>query len=326
MIKIYHFETAMTHLAWHKIFGDLANYYKNNYNSTEIIYLQGICYIEGQKLYCPELDCYMSDCDFVIIDTIKDIIKVITWGECSMIHENGVSLISALAKRNNPQDIMLIGHMSSYNEFIKPQVVKECFIPSSYKFKIQPTTWYPFTCDLSFDDIYEKRKQIQLIDQLFFVSSTRREDPFELAKIGICNPDPTWLGNMEKYILKASNYKVGLAISSVAEKCYREIEYMAIGLPCMRLKFVGEHFPPLIPNYHYIEVNREENGISMENWNCSADRAGGPKYVEAYKKRFLEVKDDTEFLNFISTNARKYFKSYCDEPVIINQLLKQLED
>lgn len=322
MIKVYHFETGMHHLGWHKTYCDLANYYKIHHNA-EIVHLKSIVSMAGQVLHCPELNFDLSDTDFVIIDTEKDIIKIITWNESNRICTTGVSLTSALEKRNNPNDIILIGHLSSF--YFSPKD-KKPIVPSSFKFKVKSTTWYPFVCDLSFDEIYEERKNLELIDELFFASSTRREDPFILSKMGICNSNVQWMGSMENYIKQASKYKVGLAISSVSEKCYREIEYMAIGLPCMRLTFIGDHSPPLVPNYHYIEVNREENGIPTETWSCSADRAGGELYVEAYKKRFLEVKDDKDFLDFISTNAREYFKTYCDTPVRIKELLKLLEE
>tara|TARA_R100001015_G_C4633850_1_gene199364 strand:+ start:657 stop:1628 length:972 start_codon:yes stop_codon:yes gene_type:complete len=322
MIKVYHFETSLRNLAWHKIYCDLAEYYKNTYNA-EIVYLKSIVSQEGQSLYCPELNYNLKDTDFVVYDSEKDIIKVITWNESNIRCNTGVSLTEALELRNNPNDILLVSHTS---QFFYDPIEKKLNIPQRFNFKVKDTTWYPFKSKLSFDEVYENRKNLQLVDKLFWRSSTKRLDPFTLSELGICNDNIAKFSSMEEYIKDASQYKIGLAISSVAEKCYREIEYMAIGLPFIRLEFIGQHNPPLIPNFHYIAISREEFNIKPEIWSCDMDRTGGPEYVEAYKNKFLEVKDNKEFLNFISENARNYFKENCDDSIRITKLIELLEE
>ena len=322
MIKVYHFETAITSLAWHKIFCDLANYYKTTYNA-EIVYLKSILSEKGQNLYCPELNYNLKDTDFVVYDTKKDIIKILTWNEANICCETGLSLTDALEIRNNSEDILAVGHSS---QFFYDEIEKKVVIPKKFRFKVKDTTWYPFECKVSFDEIYENRKKFKLIDKLFWRSSTRREDPFVLSELGICNSDIRKFIAMEDYIKVASQYKIGLAISSVGEKCYREMEYMAIGLPFIRLEFVGNHNPPLIPNFHYIAINRDEYNIKPDTWSCTEDRAGGPEYVEAYKNKFLQVKDDEKLLNFISENARNYYNENCKDPIRITKLLEIFEE
>lgn len=63
--------------------------------------------------------------------------------------------------------------------------------------------------------------------------------------------------NIDQYLEMAIKYKVGLGISSLAELCYRDIEYMAVGIPMIRLEYVTKTNPPLIPNFHYIAVDRK---------------------------------------------------------------------
>lgn len=324
--RVYHFETASEQLGWRSIFCDLADYYKKEHDA-EIVYFKERFEIPyTSELYCPELDYVMQDCNFIIYDVERDIVKAITWCEANKQDKNGRSLFAALEERNNPEDLILAGHLP--NMFYDPTKNKNTpSIPERFKFKVKSTTWYPTECSLSFDELYEKRQNIELIDKLFWRSSTRREDPFELAEKGICNRDHSSGHSMEEYMLEAINYKVGLAISSVGEKCYREIEYMGAGIPFLRLEFIGKHEPPLIPNYHYIAINRDEYGIVPEPmWSPTHDREGGPDYVEAYTKRFLEVKDDKEFLNFITENARTYFKENCDKLTRIPALLNLLEE
>jgi hypothetical protein len=43
------------------------------------------------------------------------------------------------------------------------------------------------------------------------------------------------------------------------------------------------------------------------------DRLGGKEHAELIEQRFLEVKDDTEFLEFISKNGREYYNTYLNK-------------
>jgi hypothetical protein len=158
-----------------------------------------------------------------------------------------------------------------------------------------------------------------MIDKIFFLFTTRREDPFKLRELGLCSESTIDLSN-EDYLDLGIQHKLGLSISSVGEVTYREIEYMAIGMPNMRLQYGTQLDPPLIPNYHYISVERKNIPFDVH-----LDRAGGEAYVEAYKQRFLEVKDNYEFLEFITNNAREYYIKYCSPPNRLKHVLNSLE-
>jgi hypothetical protein len=145
-----------------------------------------------------------------------------------------------------------------------------------------------------------------LIDKMFCLFTTNRHDPHPMREMGLVSPSPGLL-SIEDYLSLAIKHKMGLSVHGVAEVCHRDFEYLGIGLPMIRLEYMNDTLqPPLIPNYHYISVDR-----SQFPYDGNADRVGGPEYVEAYKNRFYEVKDDIEFLEFISTNAKDYFDKYC---------------
>lgn len=329
MFKIYHLESRQNHLGWVTVFKELVDYYKNNY-TTEVIYKYSDN-TPNEFMYVPEIDWVIQDCELVIYNTEADIVKVISWREGpGWKTEQFGTAITKLQERNNPNDVLLVGHWESWFYDYKQ---KKNILPK-VNFKIKPTTWYTFNnltyelelSPIDFDQIYKERQNKILIDKLFWKSSTEREDPVRLAKLGICNLDIDVGLDFYDYLLEASKYKIGLAISSNCEKCYREIEYMAIGLPFMRLPYKGEFSPPLIPDYHYISVDRDRYGLEPEIWNTGKDVEGGDDYVEAYKHRFLEVKDNKEFLTFIANNAKEYYKKYCDPSVRIKELLKLLEE
>jgi len=75
----------------------------------------------------------------------------------------------------------------------------------------------------------------------------------------------------------------------------------------------------MIPNYHYISVNREDLPKDS-NLDCG----GGEEYIKKYVKRFEEVKNDFEFLEFISKNAREYYQNYCSNENRVNNMIKKL--
>jgi len=48
-------------------------------------------------------------------------------------------------------------------------------------------------------------------------------------------------------------------------------------------------------------------------------------FAEKYISRFLEVKDDDDFLNFISKNARNYYEKYLHPLTRFNHILNLIE-
>ena len=104
------------------------------------------------------------------------------------------------------------------------------------------------------------------------------------------------------YFNELINHKIALSVDGRGEFCYRDIEYMAMGVPFIRFKFNSEMDPKLIPNYHYISVDRPED--------LDHDRNSTEEHAKLIEKRFLEVKDDSKFLSFISKNAKAYYENF----------------
>jgi hypothetical protein len=77
---------------------------------------------------------------------------------------------------------------------------------------------------------------------------------------------------------------------------------MGLGIPMLRFNYISELNPKLIPNFHYIAIDRPDDLL--------IDRLGNETHAKLLEERFLEVKDDKEFLDFISKNAREYYNNY----------------
>lgn len=163
--------------------------------------------------------------------------------------------------------------------------------------------WIYFPSNLyDLNHFYHQRQQLDLIDKFYFRGSGFEHRPliqlFDTKYFSGGYP----VGNFENYAEEAITYKVGFSCAGSAQFCYRDIEYMAMGIPMIRFKYTNEMNPDLIPNYHYISV--EPQLEKNEEYETNQEHA------DLIQQRFLEVKDDKEFLQFISNNARKYYLDY----------------
>jgi hypothetical protein len=263
----------------------------------------------GGLLYIEALDYHLPDCEIVIYDDETNCLKAISFSE------RKTRLYEIFESRNNPNDILLVLHQSTWGITNK----------NDFKFKLKNTTTftlYDIHTENGFEYFYHKRQtfnQDNLINKMFLRTTLGRGDEKELSKRNIINPLFPKVGYLE-YMNMAIQYKIGLSIGSVYEICHRDIEYMAIGLPMLRLEYINKYSPEIIPNYHYISIDRE--GFEPVSY---IDSRGGEKYIEAYLNRFNQAKDDREFLKFISLNANEYYKKNCSPNTRLQTLLSQLE-
>jgi hypothetical protein len=274
---------------------------KNNYGAK-------IVYKEGELLKVEKFNYTLPDCEIMVYDNEKDILLGYSFSE------NRTKLYDEVfVKRNNPNDILIAVHQDCNWGL---QTIKTDHLV----FKLKRCAFQPYGAWINYNFFYRKRQFIdfeKLIDGIFFRCTTGRGDEEALHKLDIVNDRFSPL-SQEKYLDMAINYKVGLSIPNSAGICHRDIDCMAIGLPLMRLEMYGEYYPKLIPNYHYIS-------ISNKGFSPNGVINGGPEYVEAYVNRFMEVKDDFQFLNFISENAHNYFEENCSQYNRLSQIFKLWE-
>lgn len=172
--------------------------------------------------------------------------------------------------------------------------------------KILGGIYVPQEPDIDFDTYRKLRATTNKKDMFVFkgnVDAIDRRTIYELIDIPyysgreILSPPDTYFKNVIEH-------KVGLCIPGIGELCYRDIEYMAMGIPMMKFEYMTNLYPKLEPNVHYIAIPRIDSDPSQR------ERVGGREYAELYIQRFLEVKDDLEFLEYISNNAMNYYDTY----------------
>lgn len=273
-------------LFWDKLTEQL----KTKYDVTENRYYE----FANSKYFDVELknktegtNFYLMECEYVIQfdDTFE--IYVLSASDvlsCAILEEkNNPLLKKVLISQFNREDIK--AHVGESN--------MEKYIP-----------WIYFQSGIhDLEQYYYLRKyKTEFKDKMIF-RGTSLEERSILSNLDPNLFDgPTIVGGAEPYFNDIINYKVGFSVAGRGPFCYRDIEYMAIGIPFIRFEYKCEMNPELIPNYHYISVERPEDLID--------EKTGNLDHAKMIEKRFLEVKDDQQFLNFISNNAREYYKKY----------------
>jgi len=298
---VYFLETEYLSHGWNDVFMELVNHMKYTYDAE-------IHHQKGGHIQIGQFNYKLPDCELFIYDEERDILRVITFADIP------INIVEVFQKRNNPNDVLVLSQFS--NRFPRN------FDRSTLPFKLKNSPWYPAMSITNFDHFYNQRMFLQeddLIGQMFF-HGRPRPDIDTLRKWGYCNPSPGDLTHVD-YLSMAIKYKMGIAISGVGEVCYRDFEYLALGIPMLRLEYIMELNPPLVANEHYIAVKRTEE----LGWSVKSDEYGGEKFAEAYVERYLEVKDDQEFLDKIAKNGRDYYMEYSHPYVRLKHLLNIIE-
>ena len=130
--------------------------------------------------------------------------------------------------------------------------------------------------------------------------------------------------NQYDYFNELTQYKIGLSIPGAGELCYRDIEYLGIGIPMLKFEYITQLNPPLIPNFHYISIDRIETERKYSDMVIGLERVGGNMYSEKYIKKFEEIKNDKDFLEYVSKNGREYYEKYLCPLNRFNHIIKLL--
>lgn len=232
--------------------------------------------------------------------------------------DNQSRLVSFFCSRNNSNDILLYAQLAMTELYHKS---------NTYNFKTKNSIYTPSFPYVSLEPYYEKRKTIsEYIDKFVFWGNYKA---MNRKAVELLQNENLFIGGgyTNNYFDEIIKYKVGLAIPGIGELCYRDIEYMAVGVPLMKFEYITQLNPPLIPDYHYISVPRID---TPEDYNSmggilTKEREAEQRHADAYLKRYKEIKDDNVFLNFISNNARKYYETYLHPDTRTKHIIDLLE-
>lgn len=169
--------------------------------------------------------------------------------------------------------------------------------------KYSPWIYFPQHTN-DFESLYFKRKNITNKDRrLYFRGNILDRPILDFFDDSLYNPHNVC--NSQEYFDELINFEVGLSIAGRGEMCYRDVEYMALGIPFIRYEYQNKMFENLIPNFHYISIDYDTT-IPKHN-DVHTDRLGLEIHAKKIIERYHEVIDDKSFLSFIAKNAREYY-------------------
>jgi hypothetical protein len=228
--------------------------------------------------------------------------------ECEMIIENLDTMDFVVLSVSDSLTSAILNHQS--NPHCKKILVAqfdERYIKSHLReknnfYKYSPWIYFPSN-EYDLDSKYKKRKELENFEDKFCFWGTSMEDRKILSHFDSSIFDGGLpIGNFDAYSDTLIKYKVALSIAGRAEFCYRDVENFGMGLPIIRFGYKNKMYNHLIPNFHYISVERPDD--------LEYDRLGNESHAKMIENRFNEVKDDYDFLNYISLNSRKYYEQF----------------
>jgi hypothetical protein len=323
-VRIHRFENELwgrAHLPFFKKFDkylsnffdvDVVNYNKDGETFSGKIELLSDISVFGKN---PPI----SDVEYIIENLETKEIKVISFTEFFTHY------VTHFAKSDTCTKVLLV-HFNWTNryEWMRRDVsVKDID-------KVRPWIFLPYK-EFDYDHYRELRKTKPKLDEkLFYLGSGidlyRKSVQFVESK-GLLQRT----GNYEfkDYLDKMISSKVGLShyldldkyntpFDHPGEFCYRDIEYMSVGLPFIRIEYKDSVHDPLLPNHHYISIPREKAYVEYE-------KNGDEGVADLYINKYLEVKDDQDLLNFISKNQIEWFDRNIKSPNIEKLTFELLE-
>lgn len=261
------------------------------------------------------------------IDNLEDIPYKLFGGDM-LIHykdEDRYTLLS-LSDYQSPIHRMFVERNNEKDQIFYSQMSGSSYVNNrnkNYKFKINNFIYLPKTLLIDYDEYYDMRnKEIEYIDKFIFRGNVIGRGRYTIPMFENHKYFTGYKGiKLEDYYKELTKHKISLSVPGTGELCYRDIECMAIGIPILRYEFLTELNPKLIPNYHYVSIDRIEPESMGDGLKFRTERDGGKEYYEGYLKRFMEVKDDEKFLYEISKNARKYYEDYLHPKSLIKHVL-----
>lgn len=201
--------------------------------------------------------------------------------------------------------------------------------PEDIKKTYQQFYYQPYfdCCYDLIDDLYQKRKFLRKNRSLFFrgwMWDFRKKMMSNVSQNDILIFDKNNNGDnldYKSYLNEISNYYCSLSLPGGNEICNRDIECFGIGSPVIRPSLNINYEDPLIPNYHYISCYQP----------CDYSIDGNPKYLsyEDFGKSLIStwnsVKNNDEYLDFISENARFWFLRNCKMENNLNYVINKID-
>ena len=249
---------------------------------------------------------YLHDCEMMIEDLDN--------GEYYILSSHDQYTASVLGNRNEDKLKKVL-----FSQFI-PLDMKHHAKNNYHKY--HPWGYFKHS-NIDIESYYHKRQDIKNYKNELFFRGTYKDRPI-LKHIDKKIMPLTTGDTSKKYFEDLITHKVAFTVggSAVGDLCYRDVEYMQMGIPFIKFEYITNLDVPLIPNYHYISIELPKD---MPIFNgVPKDRLGLEHHAKMVEDKYKEVINDTEFLRTISINSRKYYEDNLSLNSMINKTRKIL--
>lgn len=305
-IRIHRFNNEQWGRAHLPFFKTFDNYLKNFFDVESINYNKDGNTFTGNIKTLRKINSFgnkppLSDVDCVIENLQNGDIKVLSFGEYFL------NFVVHFAKSDVCSKVLL-SHFNWHNLYYwmkRENAVSEIS-------KVRPWIFLPF---MEFDyHLYRNKKdKNDNLDERMYWQGSGVDDYRQciriLEKEGYLQPIVPM--DYMSYLNKMSESKIGVSYYQTLDRyrtpydypgefCYREIEYISIGLPFIRIEYKDTVHDPLLANVHYISIPRDVANVAFE-------KNGERGIADLFIQRYNEVINDEEFLNYISKNQKEWF-------------------
>jgi len=153
-----------------------------------------------------------------------------------------------------------------------------------------PFTYLPYNCE--YDNLSKDSKSIfeKENNELFFRGKLYG-DRLSLSKTNKIKIVDN-IVDIHNYFNELNSNKISLSLNGAGEICNRDIEILLSKSVLFRPELKQKFHNPLIPGYHYIAFEYNDDPQTQS---------------EIILNKFQEIKDDLEYLQFISENGYKWY-------------------
>ncbi len=124
-----------------------------------------------------------------------------------------------------------------------------------------------------------------------------------------------------EFVEEIALYKASLSLPGGTSICHRDIESFAVGTPVFRSLLTTNYPDPLLPNHHYIAFY----GLCDYSDEHHAKFVSYKDFQDNLLYWWNKLKNNEEYLNYVSKNAREWFVKHCTMEQNIPYVLSQLD-
>lgn len=262
----------------------------------------------------------ISDVEYIIENISTGELKVLSVGE----YFN--SFVSHFAKSKTCSKVLLAHFNHTYlYDWMKRERSINCMN------KVRPWIFFSFQ-EYDVEYFREVRNTCDTFNEKLFWQGSGIDSYRKVIKLLQDTPyfQPIEPTDNSTYLLKLARSKIALSYYMDLDKyvtpfdhqgefCYRDVEYLSLGVPFIRIEYKDNVYDPLLPNHHYISIPREHAHLAYNS-------KGNEGVKQLILEKYLETVNDIDFLNFISTNQIVWYKKNIENKFELTFNLLELKE